>query len=324
MSSGNIRGVASSVNSTALRGIAAVMIMLGHLLSSSHPSVRFFLAGNLWVSMFFFYSGYGLKYSTSTKEKYLSQIPKKMLKVYIPFLIAETAYVFSLLLHGKTMSLWEIVSCCIGWKLANSTLWYVIEILILYGIFYCIERWVNSKYHTILWVGLYATFTIVAVLLDIGTWWYISSISFLLGIKYYSGSRFIKNYSQRNVILIFSVLYIFEKLLSFNQASVFITLNKNYWIVASQIVLAPLFVLLLDSLLGSKVLQGKLLQRLGKASYEIYLIHMLVYMWIKDLMTNIYITAIVVSVVTITLSLLIKACTQWISAKRSEKGRASF
>lgn len=304
MSSTNARGVISPVNSTALRGVAAVMIMLGHLLSNSPPAIRFFLAGNLWVSMFFFYSGYGLKYSISSKEKYLSKIPKKMLKVYIPFLIAETAYTLSLVLQGKTMSLGKIIASCIGLNLANSTLWYVLEILVLYGIFYCIERWVCAKYHDILWLGLYGTFIILAVLFDIGTWWYISTFSFLLGMKYCSGSKFVRNYSPGGVISIFAVLYIFEKILTFEQSGVFLFLKKSYWIVAIELVLAPLFIFLLDSLLRRKALKGKILQVLGNASYEIYLLHMLVSLWMKDIAVNSYMIAIIVSVVTIILSVI--------------------
>lgn len=291
------------------------MIMLGHLLPGAPSAIRFFLAGNLWVSMFFFYSGYGLKYSISTKENYLLKIPRKMINVYIPFLIAETAYTLTMVLRGKTMSLGEIIAHCIGLKLANATLWYVIEVLFLYGILYCIERWVNSEYHDVLWLGIYGTFMVLSVLFDIGTCWYISTISFWLGMKYYSGSSFIKKFSSNKVLIIFTVLYIFEKVLSFSKGNEFLSLNKNYWIVAIQLVLAPLFIFLLDLLVRRKVFEGRILQYLGKISYEIYLLHMLVFLWLKDMSDNLYIIAIAISVITIVLSMLIRECTRQITIK---------
>ena len=54
------KGILSLNNSKCIKGIAAVMIMLGHFTANfTNTSMQYFFAGNLWVGLFFFYSGYG-------------------------------------------------------------------------------------------------------------------------------------------------------------------------------------------------------------------------------------------------------------------------
>ena len=76
-------------NSACIKGIAALCIMLGHYLSSFPWYIGGWLHGYLWVGIFFFYSGYGLRRSVETKENYLENFGSitKLMGFRIPHII---------------------------------------------------------------------------------------------------------------------------------------------------------------------------------------------------------------------------------------------
>ena len=70
------------------KGLASIFIMLGHICPNNTPVfIRFFLSGNLWVGLFFFYSGYGLQYSLEYNRNYINKkilfLGKRLLIRYI-------------------------------------------------------------------------------------------------------------------------------------------------------------------------------------------------------------------------------------------------
>lgn len=124
----------------------------------------------------------------------------------------------------------------------------------------------------------YFVFVIMGVFFDIGTWWYISTSAFLMGIMYknyidifYTLLRKIKLY----INLIFALLY---SVIVLNQTGILkLPWKETYIITLIQMIMIPLFVLVIWNMdIRFEGVWQNILNSLGKISYEIYLWHMLI------------------------------------------------
>lgn len=93
----------------------------------------------MFVGVFFFYSGYGLKKSIKNNPHYLDGfLKRKIASIYFPFLIAETCHALLTAYYNNDYS--NLFLRCVGFQLSNSILWYVVEILAMYILFYLFEK----------------------------------------------------------------------------------------------------------------------------------------------------------------------------------------
>ena len=189
-------------------------------------------------------------------------------------------------------------------------LWYVLEILGVYILFYLINRFASSFAKQI-WLPLYFIFVLTAVILDSGTWWYISTSAFLIGI-YFSDLKglFCKLLSKRmlysGIVLLTFVLYSAMQLIIITDFKLSI-ININYIITAMEMILTPLFLVSVAILV--QILQfrsNRILDEIGKSSYNIYLYHMLFYYWIGNKIENTVLCVIAVSIITVCFSVFLR------------------
>ena len=316
-----------------IKGIAALCVMLSHY--TQEPSVfvngfkiiNFFFPGNLWVAVFFFYSGYGLSYSYIHKENYLdSFISKKTFNIYIPFAIASFSHTFLLGIINKSINWIDLLLCCIGIKLTNGVLWYVVELLVICLLFYADKKIFKGKDTVVLWLSIYAIFMIFSFINDIGTHWYISTFAVLLGMFYKKYEKYVLIILSRvsqfmfNCLIItsFLLIYIIKCIISFNQISI-LSIKHTYIITALNIILAPLFVLFISvitSLIKNKNKKNIVLTFLGSITYEIYLWHMFTFLLSSVIIHNYY-SQIGISIVsTILLSYCISTAKNVLKSKR--------
>ena len=123
--------------SVAIKGIAALGIMLGHYVTADMSWIlhRIF-SGELWVGIFFFFSGYGLYKSKLCKKNYLDGFVKnKIVSIYLPFFLAESFFTLCVLLVEKQFSIYSFIVGSLGLHLYNGVLWYVIELILINAIF---------------------------------------------------------------------------------------------------------------------------------------------------------------------------------------------
>lgn len=134
--------------STVLRGICAVEIMLGHIGIATgslllYPNRK---AGILFVGIFFMLSGYGLSYGVSHKETYLDHfLLKKMLKILIP------AVIIWIVARGVQMLLDPPIHNITSFF--ESTNWYVWEILGYYICFWLVYKLLRQIIGKCKWGG---------------------------------------------------------------------------------------------------------------------------------------------------------------------------
>ena len=188
-------------NSKCIQGFAAVGIVLHHLTQyysekSIFNELSFFSEiGVFFVGIFFFFSGYGLYSSLMNKENYLKGfLKKRLITVLVPFYVVNLVFVLSSLLNGNKMSLTEFFAALSGWILTNSHMWYIVEIVILYIVFYLVYRFIKNRNTATVVMSVFVIAMIIGSLLlghgaDMscrfwfqGEWWYNASLLFIVGI----------------------------------------------------------------------------------------------------------------------------------------------
>ena len=192
--------------SKQIQALACIGIMVHHVTQQitsygSHPKgpiTVFNYIGFLFTGLFFFFSGYGLLYSYRSKENYLDNfLPKRLTAVLLPFWFINLIIVVVQIFYEK-----EVLSFCgalqkvFGAILVNSNGWFVVEIVILYLLFYCAFLLVKNK-DLALGILCAATFLLMGYSffqghdpIDAkvhwfrGEWWYNSTICFCYGLLY--------------------------------------------------------------------------------------------------------------------------------------------
>lgn len=287
--------------SANIKGMAALFVMLGHLFTSEYPLVaQFMSAGCLWVGLFFFYSGYGVMYSYRNNIDYMHGfILNKIFKIYIPFVIAETIYTISyIVINPDAYSVKDIIADCLGVHLLNGSLWYVVHILLFYFLFYIIQKCTHGNLNVWLWLGIFVVYLALAVGLDIGNWWYISSFALVMGVCYLDLQKWydilLENGMLRILIVCgFAISFFLLQLAKYFSFAI-IPIPITWYITFLDMVTVPFFVMLVWIFTERvHIFRGVIMKFLGKNSYEIYIYHLLVLLWLNQIENmNLWIKAI--------------------------------
>lgn len=301
-----------------VRAIAALAVMLSHITVGYPWYVRRLFPGELWVGVFFFFSGYGLYKSLENNPDYLQGFIRKKLKtIYLPFLLAETCSSLIFLLTNGCFSIPALVSGSLGLHLYNSVTWYVVELLVINLLFYLSSLYLSCKCKKhvnilLFWFGIFGGFLAFGVVFDIATCWYISTSAFVLGVaavKY--ESKFASVITAKRAFMwpiAFIVGFCILCYVSHGEMSR-VSININYVITAITMLLVPVFVMACAVTLQLQNIElggAKFLSFIGTASYEIYLWHMPVFilggLFIGDSLLRIIFTVLTTSIIAITLN----------------------
>lgn len=98
--------------------------------------------GQLMVTTFLFFSGFGIMESIKKKkEQYINNIPKKRIfSTLLNFDFAVLLFLICALFIGKNYDLSRILLSFTGWSSIGNSNWYIFDILILYTI-----TWISFK-----------------------------------------------------------------------------------------------------------------------------------------------------------------------------------
>ncbi|MBQ9983509.1 MAG: acyltransferase [Lachnospiraceae bacterium] len=185
-----------------IQGLFAVVIMLHHLSQrlvneSGYKGelVGYEDVGTWLVGFFFFFSGFGLITSFREKERYLDNfLIRRIWTVLVPFFICNYAYMFTALLLGQKFPMEKLVQAFFGVVLLNDHMWFAVEIMYLYIMFYLVFRFVKKdKWRYIIMFLVVVTLMIAGFFTghDLegstqsnwleGEWWYNTTFLFFLG-----------------------------------------------------------------------------------------------------------------------------------------------
>lgn len=304
-------------SSKCLLGFCAVGIMLHHMsqtiyFANEDPGILLFMVdiGVCFVGMFFFFSGYGLYSSLRDKPDYLKTFFRNRIPaVIIPFYLCNFVFILGSWLWGYKFKQGELMPYLTGAILMNSQMWYIVEILILYLLFFIVFRLIKNRNAACLVYGI-CLLLLIAFSLRLGhdkttptqglwfhgEWWYNTTLMMLAGILFSKWEKQILGFIRKfyGIVLIMSALltaFLYHETLYMLQ-------TKGYWYewdgyagykekwqtlaVQFPFVLVTVFTVIV--ILQKIEFGNKVLAFLGEIALELYLIHnlFLLYMPIRN------------------------------------------
>lgn len=280
----------SKVMSDSLRGPMQLVIVLSHLsFAYAEPHSLFVLAnrfGTSVIALFFFISGYGLVSSFRRKgNAYWSSFwSGRVWGVVEPLLLITSVYLlvnrFALdvcpagafgrfLYHGDT-------------PLPNS--WFVFALVVLYGLFHLSFRLIHSARWAITTLFLGSLlFMGICIALDYGREWWMTTLAFASGSLYAQQEQKIYSWISRWWVLLGAIGLVVALLLY----------NQPYVLTLSYVVIPVVFIRLahlsgyarwIESPATSALSRTirHILNFLGDISYELYLIHGVMIIWLRS------------------------------------------
>lgn len=290
--------------SKCIQGFCAVAIILHHLAQRFAETADidalgiFKDIGVMFVGVFFFFSGYGLFKSLKTKDNYLKGFFKKRLPaILVPFYVCILIFVLCAGLTGQQFDAGSLIGSLTGFLLINSHMWYIVEIAVLYLIFFLVFKFIKKENVAITAMGvLTALLTVGSLLLGhgkdmscrywfMGEWWYNTTLVFFVGILIAKNEKAILSFAKRfyKLLLPLSIVLtaVFGALTGF-------ALNKySYWAespehmgyaekficLSFQLPMVIFAVITLLLVMMKIKFSNPVLKFLGSISLELYLIH---------------------------------------------------
>lgn len=260
-------------NSNAMKGLSAIVVVLHHISQRLYNPGYLFLfryLGYLSVSLFFFYSGYGLMKSYESKCNYLNDFwINRMPKIIIPFIISNILFILiHIVLVGTKFSAYDIFTYILGIRLIDDYKWYIISIVIFYSSFYFLFKYYDRNKSIIGIFILITCYNFTCFLLKMGNWWYNTSYCFLIGIIFGAYYKYVFSFIRKKYIIVTLALlsiFILTFILQVTKENIFISSISS-----------ACFVLVCICLLTKFDIDNKIINLLGSISYEIYLVHRLI------------------------------------------------
>jgi len=206
-------------HSTSLKGIFVAIILLSHFNQYitieqnlfNYPYLLFFeRIGQLMVTPFLFFSGYGVMLSIDRKKGYLKSFLKnRVLKTLIQFDLAVVLYYLMNLAMGIHYDVNPLL-VLIGWDSIGNSNWYIFVLLCLYVATYLMFTLFKNRKRLFQLTAL----TIVSLMMILllaqvrSDYWYNTIPAYVLGVWYYCYKDVANKVLNNNyfVVLILSLL----------------------------------------------------------------------------------------------------------------------
>lgn len=286
------RNYLSKENTQSIKGIFMLLIFSSHyaqyvrfdgIYDSAFRSFQSFL-GQAIVTMFLFYSGYGVFESIKSKPGYVKTIPFK--RIYITWLNFSLAillfFMLNLLLH-KSYSLSTTVLAFTGWTSIGNSNWYIFAILCCY-----LMTWISFRLFSRHHVPALFTITLLSFVYlflvrhykGSDTWWYDTIFCYAAGMWYSYFKKKIENLFFQN-----SDIYFFALILTF----FFVLAAKPFRNHIAVYEIWSLGFTALILLLSMKIsINNRILSWIGIHTFEIYIIQRLPMITLKHLKLDQY------------------------------------
>lgn len=178
-------------NTIAVQGIFVLLVFFRHFVqyvSLRGPYDAFARTlnssmGQLLVTPFLFYSGFGIMESISAKGlKYTYALPKKILRILLHFDLAILLYLILQLYCGKTFPIKKVLLSLIGWESIGNSNWYIFVILSLYFLtFVSFGIFNKSRFLSLILITVFSVVLIHIFFLYKPAYWYNTLLCFPLG-----------------------------------------------------------------------------------------------------------------------------------------------
>lgn len=266
----------SVYDTTCIKGVFIIVVFFSHFdsyveytasLDTFYHSLNI---GQAMVTMFLFYSGFGVMESIKKSDKYVEEMPRKrVLPLLISFATVVILYALIGVLIGKKYTVLQILLSLIGWQSVGNSNWYIFDILVLYLITFAVFSLLRKvkKHNVSITVVTLVTIIFILVLKSLGkaSFWYDTVLCYPAGMFY---SLYRNNFekfiiSKRNG-------YVCSLIFSIFCTVVFLIIYLKFDITISEILSLISFTAMTVILTMKIRVSNKFLYFLGGHLFEIY------------------------------------------------------
>lgn len=289
----NIKGnidYLSIENTQAIKGIFILMVFYSHFNSYITLSGRFdeiyiklfHTVGQAMVSMFLFYSGFGIMESIKRKgNMYIETIPKRRIfRTLINFDFAVLIYLALTLLLGSTPTISQTILSLIGIESLGNSNWYIFVILVLYLLTFTVFKLFSKMPN---YISVFALGISVCVLILIThrfslkpTYWYDTALCYVFGAAYSLSRKYIEKILNKNIFIYITATFLSVTLY-------FVLINRRlFFSMAANLVFAAAIILITMRV----TLKNRILVWCGDHLFEIYILQRIPMIIFKKLGVN--------------------------------------
>lgn len=265
-----------------LKGIAALLLVIVHIrerLEVVPVAYKALAAGGyLLVSIFFFYSGYGISKKTSENENYvIERLSKRIIYLIKLIIISEIVYyVVDVFIFERQFAVLDMIKCVFGITMLNGALWTIVAMLVIQITYYIGYRLGGAKDPVVLATIGCCVYILLTTIRGRGAWEMQSCCAFILGsiIATHEEKFCIKIKNNKTVVLT-CIVFVISFVFPYVCEKIF---NNDYAIirVLAGTIASFSFIVLLLVIVSKVRIQNKLIIMCGSISTEIYLWHSIV------------------------------------------------
>ena len=258
----------------ALKGFAAILIVLGHLGLTVHSGITFPIlkqTGMFVVTIFFALSGYGLVLSYKSADcGLIGYWKKRLLTVVLPYAVFTVIYIITRGAAGEEVGVKAVALSFVNGTPMVKYSWFVEVIIVCYAAF-----WLSAKaakddigFMCFLMTAFTVAFFLVMKKLDFESFWYNTVLSFVIGMLWAHKNKEIADALNKHLLM-----YILGTALMF-ACIVYCTRVLWWWGDLGETLVTSVFVvlvLILQYLVPAK--SNAVTKYIGDISFEMYMSH---------------------------------------------------
>lgn len=297
----------SKIQTTSINGFFVIMVFIRHFFqyvdAGKYDHVLWAVnsySHQLIVVSFMFFSGYAIMLKLSENREYINKMPKKIIFLWLHFVLCLVFFLVLNFVMGKTFSLHNILLSLFGlYSIGNST-WYVVAIICLWIITYVSFKLFKEDRYSIISIAVLMILYSAVFHKIKSALWYNTIIAYLLGILFYKYMKKTEKIIKKGgpsywVLFIISITVVVAG-----------TFKTNLYLFEIQVVFFVLFLVLAcyKIQVGNNVLSF-----LGTYVFEIYLLQRLPMIALQNQIDSNILYFIVCFAITIILALVFKKVT---------------
>ena len=297
----------------AINGIFVMLVFMRHfrqyIVCGPYDSLFWSLdnyLGQLIVTTFLFYSGYGMLVSLKNKPHYLQSIPKRFFKVWLQFAVALCLFLILNMVMANHYTLSTILLSFTGWESVGNSNWYIFVILSLYFFTYVNVRLAKgNRVPSILLITVCCiAYCVIAILCDKGAWWYDTILCYPAGMIVGEYEQQIKQFLEKTSRYFISFAGCFIAFVGFYICA---KLAPGLIGLVAMEFRSILFVYLIVLITMKLQIDNPILDWLGKHTFEIYILQRLPMIALNNIGLNSYLYFGISLVVTCLLAVVFKS-----------------
>ena len=309
----------SRENTLIVNGIFVILVFFSHFYSyyteskfmDSIPQIILGKIGQLMVTTFLFFSGYGIYESIKSKgKKYVdSFFKRRFLPTFLNFAIAVTIFYIFNLISGIKYDVRTNILAYTGWTSIGNSNWYMLAIfsiyffvMIAFNIFKSDTK--NNKRNSLILITIFSVLYLILINIVKDRWYVDTFLCFVCGMWY--------SYFKEKIDKIFEKpikYYIFVFLIALSFLTMYIVNIKIFsYNVYMHNIVSILFVVMICFILKKIKLENRILEFFGKNIFWIYILQRLPMMALKGKL-NIYINFVICFIITIGLAVIMQKLT---------------